>query len=91
MMLSELTPEQFDELQAYHMLEPWGDDWRRSGTIAAMAYNAGLVACGYAAPQGAMSPDDCIPYRTVEKPKPDAPLPDPVALAATMAARWGRK
>lgn len=34
-MLEELTPAQFDEWFAFYTLEPWGQDWHRSGTVAA--------------------------------------------------------
>ena len=35
-VLQELSANEISEWQAYYMLEPWGDDWRRSATIAAV-------------------------------------------------------
>lgn len=88
-MIAELTPEQFKELQAYHVLEPWGDDWRRSATVAAMAWNSALLAMGALKdPPGPMTPSECIPYWTVE-PQRERPLPDPVAITAALEERYG--
>jgi hypothetical protein len=39
-MLSQIEPRQFFEWIAEHELEPWGDDWRQAGTIAAANENA---------------------------------------------------
>jgi hypothetical protein len=38
-MLAGMEPRQFDQWQAEHNLEPWGDDWRQTGTIAAAIDN----------------------------------------------------
>lgn len=42
-MLDELTPEQFNEWWAMYLAEPWGDDWRQTGEIAAEMHNAGRL------------------------------------------------
>lgn len=39
-MLDEMTPRQMDEWIAFGVLEPFGDDWRRSGTVAAEINNS---------------------------------------------------
>lgn len=41
-MLEELTPQQFAEWWALQVVDGWGGEWERAGTIAAEAHNAGL-------------------------------------------------
>jgi hypothetical protein len=55
-MLAETTPEQLNEWIAYHQLEPWGDEWVQTATIASAIHNA----------QGnsSVSPLDFIPGQT---------------------------
>ena len=43
-MLDEVSPEQFDEWQAYWQIEPFGDEWLQTGTVASSAHNAGVLA-----------------------------------------------
>lgn len=43
-MLADVGREQFNEWIALYRLEPWGDDWMQTGTIAAAIHNmAGKV------------------------------------------------
>ena len=39
-MLADMEPSQFNEWIAYHQLEPWGDEWVQTGTIAAAVHNS---------------------------------------------------
>ena len=55
-MLADITPEQFNEWIAYHQLEPWGDEWVQTATIASAAHNA--------AGNSHLSPLDFIPVQT---------------------------
>lgn len=89
-MLSQMDPRDFDERMAHHILEPWGDDWRRSGTIASMIWNAALLIAGRLPGEvpGPMTANDCIPYKTIGSDKPEAPLPDPETMAAQMQERF---
>jgi hypothetical protein len=52
-MLAEIGPERFNELIAYHQLEPWGDEWVQTGTVACAVHNA--------AGNSRVSPLDFIP------------------------------
>lgn len=89
-MLERMGPEQFEERMAHHMLEPWGDDWRRAGVVAAMIWNAALLQMGlFKDPPGALSPSECIPHKTLDSDRPEAPLPDPVAFAARAQELYG--
>lgn len=38
-MLAEISPQQFREWKAYEQVEPWGDEWRQSSTIATVVAN----------------------------------------------------
>jgi hypothetical protein len=38
-MLETMTPEQMHEWMAYFQVEPFGDEWLQSGTLAAVFYN----------------------------------------------------
>jgi hypothetical protein len=51
-MLADTTVEQFNEWIARYRLEPWGDDWTQTGTIAAAVCNAN---------GGKASPTDFVP------------------------------
>lgn len=52
-MLADISPEQFNEWIAMYRLEPWGDDWTQTATIAAAMHNA--------AGNRAVSPVDFVP------------------------------
>lgn len=38
-MLASMEPHEFDEWMAEHNIEPWGDDWRQAGIVAAEIHN----------------------------------------------------
>lgn len=74
-MLGRMTPEQLDEWAEYYKLEPWGDDWLQTGTIAATVHN---VVAGIAAAMGKsqsepkfLEPGDFVPQ--VETKTNDSP------------------
>lgn len=39
-MLTELTPQEFDEWVAYNIVEPFDDGWMQAGIIASIVQNA---------------------------------------------------
>lgn len=55
-MLAEIGPEQFNEWIAYHQLEPWGDEWVQTATVASAVHNA--------AGNSKVSPLDFLPGQT---------------------------
>lgn len=42
-MLDAMTPDQFRERYAHWMITQWGDDWTRTGTLAAVVQNLGSI------------------------------------------------
>lgn len=70
-MLDELTPEQFDEWQAFERIEPFGDEWRQAATIASCSHNTGLLAVaaqGVKVPDSSfLPPDKFMPYQEPDK------------------------
>lgn len=66
-MLAELEPRQFDEWLAEHNLEPWGDDWRQAGVVAAAIDNGfAAVATAFA---GGEAPEPAQPRDYYRKTK----------------------
>lgn len=65
-MLDEMTPEEFDERMAHDIVEPWGEQWSQTGTIAAAVVNsiteAIFARVGKTPPAAArLDPEDFIP------------------------------
>lgn len=62
-MLDELSPQKFDEWIAYYLLEPFGDQWRQSGSIAAMVHNAAMfqLAGGDPPEESLLTDEEFIP------------------------------
>lgn len=73
-MLDAMTPEEFTERWAHYLVEPWGDEWHMTGTIAAAIENAVTrylyQRAGKRAPERVfVNPGDFVPsYRKLEKP-----------------------
>ena len=65
-----MTPQQFDEWIAFNNVEPFGDSWRQSATIAAEIYNtiAPLVAALSGEKVERLTPEHYIPGAKVDKP-----------------------
>jgi hypothetical protein len=86
-MLDEMTPEQMDEWIAFGVLEPFGDSWRQTGTIAAEINNV------YASKQSEIrDPEDYLPPESRQQAKGKRPdgLMDPSDYEKVSAARWSK-
>lgn len=44
-MLDRMTPDEFRERYAHYLVEPWGDNWEQTGTIAAVLTNLFAAYC----------------------------------------------
>lgn len=87
-MLDQMTPEQMDEWIAFGLLEPFGDAWRQTGTIAAEVNNV------HASKQSELrDPEDYLPAESrqfVKRRRTDG-LMDPADYEKIDAAKFGNK
>lgn len=93
-MLAEMEPKTFDEWCEYFLLEPWGEEWRQTGTIAAAIANKieqVLMAVGKERPD-VVTPEDFIPYKSEEpeklKPRKNSLVELDMGLRALVGIPW---
>lgn len=63
-MLYTMTPDQFRERYAHYLVEPWGDEWRQTGSIVAEIANQVtryMYAKAGRKPEGMLTADEVIP------------------------------
>lgn len=82
-MLEAMTPDQFRERYAHWMIEQWGDDWKKFGTVAAVVQNVAAIMLfkQTAEPIPMMTPDQFKPTVTLSDAATDTPQPDRYGLS----------
>jgi len=60
-MLDRISSRELTEQREFYNLEPFGDEWRQVGTLAALLYNANRASNAQA-----LAPDDFMPRMVAE-------------------------
>lgn len=83
-MLDEMTPEAMDEWIAFAMVEPFGDQWRQTATIAAQVNNSAA-----ASKNSLVTPDDYLPEPARSDKQRHGGLMAPEDYEQIAAVKWG--